>query len=287
MRLALEGLGVVQPQRTIVAALVDQIHLIEAEDALRDSLEEVDVLLHTYHSLESIHQAIKRCGVTQSIVHLYGENFSSMESDQTDGAEKEVEEKKQGLFARIWKTIKELWEKFVDWLKKWFTAAGKAKRGLIQAKNASKELKYPFYAKTISSSTMTAIGETIDKIIDDIWTDGEANKLALKKSYDDHKSAVEKDLSNEKSTEVKSSSDVTNLCDAHLNFFEKMEKMQKKFDSLLRHTRLDNIEAMAMGFDLNEEIDCFKDAIAFVKSIIGFATTSSRNLLDAINKAQK
>ena len=287
MRLALEGLGVVQPQRTIVDALADQIQLIEAEDALRDSLEEVDVLLHTYHSLESIHQAIKQCGVTQSIVQLYGENFSSMESDQTDGAEKEVEEKKQGLFARIWKTIKELWEKFVDWLKKWFTAAGRVKQGLIRMKCASKELKYPFSAKTISSSTMTAIDKTIDEITVNIWTDSGANKLTLKKRYDDHKSAVEKELSNEKSTEIRSSSDVTTLCDVHLNFFEKMEKMQKKFDSLLMTTRLDNIEAMAHGFDLNEEIDCFKDAIAFVKSIVGFTTTSSRNLLDAINKAQK
>lgn len=116
MHLALEGLGVVQPQRTIVDALVDQLDLIEAEDALRDSLEEVDVLLHTYHSLESIHQAIKQCGVTQSIVHLYGENFSSMESDQTDGAEKEVEEKKQGVLGRAWEAIKNLFKKFIDWL---------------------------------------------------------------------------------------------------------------------------------------------------------------------------
>ena len=287
MRLTLEGLGVVQPQRTIVDALVDQIQLIEAEDALRDSLEEVDVLLHTYHSLESIHQAIKQCGVTQSIVHLYGENFSSMESDQTDGAEKEVEEKKQGLFAKIWKTIKELWEKFVGWLKKWFTAAGRVKSRLAQAKNVSKELKYPFYAKTISSNTMNAICETVDEICVNIWDGSGANKLTLKKSYDDHKSTAEKELSNEKSTEVRSSSDVTTLCDAHLNFFEKMEQMQKKFNRLLTTTRLDNIEAKARGYDLTDEIECFKDAIAFVKSIVGFTTTSSRNLLDAIDKAQK
>lgn len=88
MRLALEALGVAQPQPTIVDTLIDQLKLIDAEDALRDSLEEMDVLIHTYQSLESIHQAIKTCGVTQSIVHLYGENFSSMESDQPGDAEK-------------------------------------------------------------------------------------------------------------------------------------------------------------------------------------------------------
>lgn len=167
MRLALEGLGVVQPQRTIVDELIDQIHLIEAEDALRDSLEEVDVLLHTYHSLESIHQAIKQCGVTQSIVHLYGENFSSMENDQTAGAEKEVEEKKQGVLKRIWETLKRWFANLVAFFKSLFSRTKTIVTKLRYIKDHADEYELPITAYAPFGLTQAALRTEAERLFEE------------------------------------------------------------------------------------------------------------------------
>ena len=167
MRLALEGLGVVQPQRTIVDELIDQIHLIEAEDALRDSLEEVDVLLHTYHSLESIHQAIKQCGVTQSIVHLYGENFSSMESDQTGDAEKEVEEKKQGVLKRIWETLKRWFANLVAFFKSLFSRTKTIVTKLRYIKDHADEYELPITAYAPFGLTQAALRTEAERLFEE------------------------------------------------------------------------------------------------------------------------
>lgn len=164
MRLALEGLGVVQPRPTVVDELIDHLQLIEAEDALRASLEEMDALLYTYQSLESIHQTIKAHGVTQSIVYLFGENFSSMENDQTAGSEKEVEEKKQGVLKRIWETLKRWFANLVAFFKSLFSRTKTIVTKLRYIKDHADEYELPITAYAplhLSQSALRAEAERL------------------------------------------------------------------------------------------------------------------------------
>ena len=280
MRLALEGLGVVQPQRTIVDALIDQIQLIEAEDALRDSLEEVDVLLHTYHSLESIHQAIKQCGVTQSIVHLYGENFSSMENDQTDGAEKEVEEKKQGVLGRAWEAIKNMFRKFWAWVMSLFDPMAKMQKKLKAVESKVDEVKYPISSHGILvPHEMTMIHNILansfksymNSEVTDIARDFDLIKRVLDECKDD-------------SVEIKSASAMKNAIISHINFCTEFSKLKTRIQKEIDRLTARNQELRSS----NQQIDPAQfgrvvEHMKMCKQVIQTAIQSSRNLIALFN----
>lgn len=282
MRLALEELGVVQPQRTIVDALVDQIQLIEAEDALRDSLEEVDVLLHTYHSLESIHQAIKQCGVTQSIVQLYGENFSSMESDQPGDAEKEVEEKKQGVLGRAWEAIKNLFRKFIDWIKRLFTRAMSLKEQLKQIEKKAAHCKYPLEVSGLLTS------ELMKEIIRhthayDLYFTGTLSRRI--QSHDEFLKRVENAISTEHKEEFKTAQDVINRSRDFQDYLSKLPHYQEALERQIANQHeafhVKNEDAM------DEFLELTKHKILVCKKTMEAVTISAQRLISAIDKAQK
>lgn len=275
MRLALERLGVVQPQRTIVDALVDQIQLIEAEDALRDSLEEVDVLLHTYHSLESIHQAIKQCGVTQSIVQLYGENFSSMENDQTAGAEKEVDEKKQGVLKRIWEAIKRLIERFLKWVKSLFDPVAKLERQLLAAAKEVDKVKYPIEAHVLTVDQIETGRKDIMHVLTDLVTSGgwarTATFLAIVrnlKQFKDNKITI-----NDKG-ELKA------IILAHIDFCAKFSKLEKELNRKLDSFIKQNKTAKTPDQQITEEqMHIVLENAAMCGSAMDAIIESSRNII--------
>lgn len=282
MYLALEGLGVVQPKRTIVDALVDQIHLIEAEDALRDSLEEVDVLLHTYHSLESIQYAIQKCGVTQSIVQLYGENFSSMESDRTGDAEKEVDEKKQGVFKRIWEAIKNLFRRFIEWIKRLFTRAKSLKEQLEQIKNKAARCKYPLKVSgLLTSELMEEITNHISRF--DLYFTGTLSRRI--QSHDEFLKRVENDISTEHKEEFKTTQDVINRsCDFHA-YLSLIPQYQEVLERQIANPR----EAFHVNSEtaMDELLELTKYKILVCKKSMEAVTISAQRLISAIDKAQK
>lgn len=285
MRLALEGLGVVQPQRTIVDALIDQIQLIEAEDALRDSLEEVDVLLHTYHSLESIHQAIKQCGVTQSIVQLYGENFSSMENDQTDGAEKEVEEKKQGVLGRAWEAIKNLFRKFIDWLGGLFTSVSVIISKLEDAKKKAENCNYPFSVICFGPGTINNAISCLKGLTGGILMG--VKKESTDQKFAEIRKAIDSDLSQNNERVCSSAQNAVIGCDNHITLFGLMKELTKGFENILSKVSQHKTLTGMIGTDPGEAMSQYRDCIALCRDIIKANVTSSKNLIAAINKAQK
>lgn len=285
MNLALEQLGVVQPKRTIVDDLIDQINLTETEDALLDSLEEVDMLLHTCRSLESIHQAIKQYGVTQSIAYLYGENFSSMENDQTDGAEKEVDEKKQGVLRRVWEAIKNLIKKFIEWLGGLFTSVKSIKSKLTEAQKKTNNCNYPFSVVVLSLRTMDSVTTYMERL------SGAIIMGATKDSTDQNFAAIRKDLESDLNSsneaKVTSAQIAANACENHVYFFDTLDDLKKGFEKALSQVSKNASIAKEFGIDLGGTVSQYKDSIALCKDIIKANITSSRNLIAAINKAQK
>lgn len=282
MRLALEGLGVVQPQRTIVDALIDQIQLIEAEDALRDSLEEVDVLLHTYHSLESIQYAIQKCGVTQSIVQLYGENFSSMESDQTGDAEKEVEEKKQGVLGRAWEAIKNLFRKFIDWIKRLFTRAMSLKGQLKQIEKKAAHCKYPLEVSgLLTSELMKEITSHISGF--ELYFTGTLSRRI--QSHDEFLKRVENAISTEHKEEFRTAQDVINRSRDFQDYLSELPHYQEALDRQIANPR----EAFHVNSEtaMDELLELTKYKILVCKKSMEAVTISAQRLISAIDKAQK
>lgn len=275
-------MGVVQPQRTIVDALADQIQLIEAEDALRDSLEEVDVLLHTYHSLESIHQAIKAHGVTQSIVYLYGENFSSMESDQTGDAEKEVEEKKQGVLGRAWEAIKNLFKRFIEWVKRLFTRAMSLKEQLKQIEKKAVHCKYPLEVSgLLTSELMKEIIRHTNSF--DLYFKGTLS--ARIQDHDEFLKRVENAISTEHKEEFRSAQDVINRSRDFLEYLSKIPYFQK---GLERHIANPRESFYTWDEDsLDEMLELVKHKILVCQKSMNAVTVSAQRLVSTIDKAQK
>ena len=282
MRLALEGLGVVQPQRTIVDALIDQIQLIEAEDALRDSLEEVDVLLHTYHSLESIHQAIKQCGVTQSIVQLYGENFSSMESDQTDGAEKEVEEKKQGVLGRAWEAIKTLFRKFIEWIKRLFTGATSLKGQLKQIEKKAAHCKYPLEVSGLLTSELMKEIIRHTSAFGLYFTGTLSSRIQI---HDEFLKSVENAISTEHKEEFRTAQDVIDRSRDLQDYLSKLPDFQKALESQIANPRESFIVHSEDAMD--EMLELTKHKILVCKKTMEAVTISAQRLVSAIDKAPR
>lgn len=282
MRLALEGLGVVQPQRTIVDALADQIQLIEAEDALRDSLEKVDVLLHTYHSLESIQYAIQKCGVTQSIVHLYGENFSSMESDQTDGAEKEVEEKKQGVLGRAWEAIKNLFRKFIEWVKRLFTRATSLKEQLKQIEKKAVHCKYPLEVSGLLTSELMKEIIRHTNAFDLYFMGTLSGRIQI---HDEFLKRVENAISTEHKEEFRTVQDVINRSRDFQDYLSNIPDFQESLEDQIANPResFDVKSEDAMG----ELLELTKHKILVCKKTMEAVTISAQRLISAIDKAQK
>lgn len=282
MRLVLEGLGVVQSQRTIVDALVDQIHLIEAEDALRDSLEEVDVLLHTYHSLESIQYAIQKCGVTQSIVHLYGENFSSMESDQTDGAEKEVEEKKQGVLGRAWEAIKNLFRKFIEWVKRLFTRATSLKEQLKQIEKKAVHCKYPLEVSGLLTSELMKEIIRHTNAFDLYFMGTLSGRIQI---HDEFLKRVENAISTEHKEEFRTVQAVINRSRDFQDYLSNIPDFQESLEDQIANPResFDVKSEDAMG----ELLELTKHKILVCKKTMEAVTISAQRLISAIDKAQK
>lgn len=283
MRLVLEGLGVVQPQRMIVDALVDQIHLIEAEDALRDSLEEVDVLLHTYHSLESIQYAIQKCGVTQSIVQLYGENFSSMESDQPGDAEKEVGEKKQGVLRRTWEAIKSLFEKFIDWIGSLFSNVIKIKTQLKKTISNADKCNYPFSAITMSLPLMIDLRKYLSKLDSTAFT---SSRETIVRNFEEIKEYLKSDLSKDNERIIHSSQDLIEACNTLSTLLDDINKIKKLMELNLRKwTKLGDTKFL--DIDATVIASNYRDSVALCKDIIQATITSSKNIITAAEKAQK
>lgn len=282
MRLALEGLGVVQPRPTVVDELIDQINLMKAEDELRASLEEVDVLLHTYHSLESIHQTIKAHGVTQSIVYLYGENFSSMENDQTGDAEKEVDEKKQGVFKRIWEAIKNLFRKFIEWIKRLFTRAKSLKEQLKQIEKKAARCKYPLEVSGLLTSEL--MKEITSHISDfEIYFSGTLSRRI--QSHDEFLKRVENVISTEHKEEFKTTQDVINRSRDFQDYLSEIPHYQEALESQIANLR----EAFHVNSDtaMDELLELTKYKILVCKKSMEAVTISAQRLISAIDKAQE
>lgn len=282
MRLALEWLGVVQPQRTIVDALIDQLKMIEAEDALRTSLEEMDALLYTYQSLESIHQAIKAHGVTQSIVYLYGENFSSMENDQTAGAEKEVEEKKQGVLKRIWEAIKNLFERFCKWVKSLFTRTKSLKDQLEQVEKKAEKCKYPLEVSGLMTKGLVREirwhTDTFSIYFLGTISDGI-------KDNDEFLKRVKNAISTEHKERFLLAQDVIERSRDFQDYLSKLPRFQEALERQLANPR----EAFTAKSEdvLGEMLELTKHKILVCQKSMEAITISAQRLVSAINKASR
>lgn len=285
MRLALEALGVAQPQPTIVDTLIDQLKLIDAEDALRDSLEEMDVLIHTYQSLESIHQAIKTCGVTQSIVHLYGENFSSMESDQPGDAEKEVEEKKQGVLGRIWAALRNLFERFCKWVKSLFTRAKSLENQLRQVEKKAEQCKYPLEVSGLL--TRELMREIVDHTnsFDAFWSGSLPGRIQI---HDEFLKRVENAISTEHKEEFKTAPYVISRSRDLQSYLAKIPYFQKGLeDQLATPDEAITLSDGATEDDMKDLIELIKHKILVCKKSMEAVTISAQRLISAIDKAQQ
>lgn len=228
MHLALEALGVVQPRPTIVDELIDHLQLIEAEDTLRASLEEMDALLYTYQSLESIHQTIKAHGVTQSVVYLYGENFSSMENDQTAGAEKEVEEKKQGVLKRIWETLKRWFANLVAFFKSLFSRTKTIITKLRYIKDHADEYELPITTYASLRLSQNALRAEVERLFEERSSeDGTdlSGRMKLMKEIEEELKDKYK-LDENKKTTISSPEQLRSYAAAMIEDFEMVDEMR-------------------------------------------------------------
>lgn len=282
MYLALEALGVVQPRPTIVDELIDYLQLIEAGDALRSSLEEVDALLYTYQSLESIHQAIKAHGVTQSIAYLYGENFSSMENDQTAGAEKEVEEKKQGVLGRIWTALKNLFEQFCKWVKSLFTRAKSLKGQLEQVKKKAEKCKYPLEVSGLVTSELMKEIIRHTNAFGLYFTGTLSSRIQI---HDEFLKRVEDAISTEHKEEFRTAQDVINRSRDFQDYLSKLPDFQKSLESQIANPR----ESFSVTSEdaLGEILELTKHKILVCKKTMEAVTISAQRLVSAIDKASQ
>lgn len=282
MHLALEALGVVQPRPTIVDELIDHLQLIEAEDALRASLEEMDALLYTYQSLESIHQAIKAHGVTQSIVYLYGENFSSMENDQTTGAEKEVDEKKQGVLGRIWTALKNLFERFCKWVKSLFTRAKSLKGQLEQVKKKAEKCKYPLEVSGLVTSELMKEIIRHTNAFGIYFTGTLSSRIQI---HDEFLKRVEDAISTEHKEEFRTAQDVINRSRDFQDYLSKLPNFQKSLESQIANPR----ESFSVTSEdaMGEMIELTKHKILVCKKTMEAVTISAQRLVSAIDKASQ
>ena len=285
MHLALEALGVVQPRPTVVDELIDHLQLIEAEDALRASLEEMDALLYTYQSLESIHQAIKAHGVTQSIVYLYGENFSSMENDQTAGSEKEVEEKKQGVLKRIWTALKNLFERFCKWVKSLFTRAKSLKDQLEQVKKKAEKCKYPLEISGLVTSELMKEIVKHANTFDSFWRGSLPGRIQI---HDEFLKRVEDAISTEHKEEFKTAQDVISRSNDLQDYLGKIPYYQEALEDYLGTP--DELRARlkdATEEDAKDMIELVKHKILVCQKSMNAVTVSAQRLVSAIDKAPR
>ena len=282
MYLALEALGVVQPQPTVVDELIDQINLMKAEDELRASLEEVDVLLHTYHSLESIHQAIKAHGVTQSIVYLYGENFSSMENDQTGDAEKEVDEKKQGVLKRIWEAIKKLFRTFIEWIKRLFTRAKSLKEQLKQIEEKAAHCKYPLEVSGLLTSELMKEAMEHTSTFLAYLTGTLSDRIQI---YDEFLKRVENTISTEHKEEFRTAQDVIDRSRDIQDYLSKLPDVQEDLELQIAHLR--ESSHVNNGAIIDKLLEHAEHKILVCKKTMEAVTLSAQRLISAIDNAQE
>ena len=282
MHLALEALGVVQPRPTIVDELIDHLQLIEAEDTLRASLEEVDVLLHTYHSLESIHQAIKQCGVTQSIVYLYGENFSSMENDQTGDAEKEVDEKKQDVLKRIWEAIKNLFRKFIEWIKRLFNRAKSLKEQLKQIEEKAAHCKYPLEISGLLTSELMKEIIRHTNAFGLYFTGTLSGRIQV---HDEFLKRVENAISTEHTEEFRTAQDVINRSRDLRDYLSKIPNFQEDLERQVANPR-ESFYTLSED-TMDEMLELTKHKILVCKKTMEAVTISAKRLISAIDQAQE
>lgn len=282
MYLALEALGVVEPHPTVVDELIDQVNLMKAEDALRASLEEMDALLYTYQSLESIHQTIKAHGVTQSIVYLYGENFSSMENDQTGDAEKEVDEKKQGVFKRIWEAIKNLFRKFIEWIKRLFTRAKSLKEQLKQIEKKAARCKYPLEVSGLLTSELMKEIIRHTSAFGLYFTGTLSSRIQV---HDEFLKRVENAISTEHKEEFRTAQDVINRSRDLQDYLSKIPNFQEDLERQIANPRE---SFYAHSEDAMDEIlELTKHKILVCKKTMEAVTISAQRLISAIDKTQE
>lgn len=188
----------------------------------------MDALLYTYQSLESIHQAIKAHGVTQSIVYLFGENFSSMENDQTAGSEKEVEEKKQGVLKRIWETLKRWFANLVAFFKSLFSRTKTIVTKLRYIKDHADEYELPITAYAPLDLTQAALRTEAERLFEERSSE-EGTSLSDKMRLMDKIREELKDkykLDENKKTTISSPEQLKSYVDVLIRKFEDIDRMR-------------------------------------------------------------
>lgn len=123
---------------SIENVLVSYYQDMEYLDVVENDLSStIDTLLQ----IDALQRAINKHGVTQSIETLFGDNFSS-----TASMESEVTEVKQNLFQRTWLRIKMWVVKFINWIKGFFTGYNAIIKKLRETRDivsSDSSLKYP------------------------------------------------------------------------------------------------------------------------------------------------
>ena len=199
-----------------------------------------------------------------------------------DILEKEVDEKKQGVFKRIWEAIKNLFRKFIEWIKRLFTRAKSLKEQLKQIEKKAARCKYPLEVSgLLTSELMEEITNHISRF--DLYFTGTLSRRI--QSHDEFLKRVENDISTEHKEEFKTTQDVINRSRDFQDYLSEIPHYQEALESQIANLR----EAFHVNSDtaMDELLELTKYKILVCKKSMEAVTISAQRLISAIDKAQE
>ena len=243
--------------------LFNEIEFSRLSDEVGQELSNITTLFSTYDTLCEIGCTIKKYGVTESLVDIFGQNYSGAAS-----MEAENEEAKEGVLKRIWEAIKAFFQKIVAWFKALFQSNVKVIKALGELKRKADTIEYPVkvpvtivkkYQFAIAAATKFAQYVTTEKNLDSEATIEEK----FKEFFGSHMSEVIASMrAPDDDSKIKNSDELKYQIDLLIDILEAVYKTQKNF-SVLEETMKRDIEK---AIKANEE-QTGKEAGAAIKTV--------------------
>ena len=231
MDLGLEHLATQKDEPVVLGFedLFNEIEFARLSDEVSQELININTLCSTYDTLCEIGCTIKKYGVTESLVDIFGQNYSGAAS-----MEAENEEAKESVFKRIWEAIKAFFQKVYAWFKALFQNNVKVIKALGELKRKADTLKYPIKAPvTIAREWQNAM-KIIPQFIQYVISEKEVTEETLESkfksffgNYFDYVSLSLKKL--DVDSEIKNSNDLKQEIDLVISTLESIYKVQKDF----------------------------------------------------------
>lgn len=202
--------------------LIDEIQINTLADEVTASIKELDYLTTTMESLIDIKQAIEKYGVTESLVSIFGSNFTDSAS-----MESETEEAKEGVLKRILQAIKDFFAKVAAYVKALFQNNDKMVARLKELSNKADTLTYPVKVPVIIHNAAIATINTIASMVRDILTSDTDPDLVSSREAEEMGYVAKQCV--KKNGEISSASDLKTYIDQMIDIFDALKTFHNNF----------------------------------------------------------